>query len=140
MSFQEKSAWVMLVALVLTGVFYFYTVFAMSEGGVLASPVIAVLVIFTVIQVVIAVLGHVVIAIASPQEANAKTDERERRILTLSGHWSGMIFGVCVLASLGLYLVTHSGDLLFYTVFGSLVLSSIIEFAMHIWLQRRFVS
>jgi purine-cytosine permease-like protein len=79
MPFQEKSAWVMSLALLMGSVFYFVVVAAMSSDiSQLAPPTLPVVAIFTVILIVVAILGHVAIAIFSPKDASEPLDERER--------------------------------------------------------------
>lgn len=140
MAFNEKSAWVMTVSLLIGGVFYFGLVTAMSAAiGQLAHPILPLVVIYTVILIVFAVIGHIAIAALSPKEANAPLDERERRIIERSGHVSGYIFGIGVVLSLGTYLLFHSGDILFYGVFASLMIGQLAEYVVQIFLFRTAV-
>lgn len=137
MAFQEKSAWIMSFALLLGGIFYFGVVASMSSAaGSLASPNIPVLAVYTVLLTILALSGHFVMAILAPKEANAPTDERERRIFERAGHWSAYVFGAGVIVSLGLYLIFYDGNLLFYGVFGSLMLSQLAEYLIQIVLYR----
>ena len=137
MSFQEKSAWTMSIALLIGGIFYFGVVATMSSAaGELVQPLLPVLVVYTAILIVLAIIGHVVIAIFSPKEANAPLDERERQIFDRAGNISGYVFGFGVIVALGLYLLSHSGDLLFYLVFGSLMISQLAEYGVRIALYR----
>ena len=137
MPFHEKSAWIMSVALLLGGVFYFGAVVsAWSESGQLMSPLFPLIVIYTVFLIVIAVVGHIVIAVLAPKDANAPVDERERQIFCRAGHYSSYVFAVGVLMSLGIYLISKSGDLLFYTVFASLMVAQIAEYFFQILFYR----
>lgn len=140
MPFHEKSAWIMSVALLLGGVFYFAVVVSLSgELGGLVPPILPLVVLYTVLLVVVAVIGHIVVAICAPREANAALDERERRIFDRAGHLSGYVFGAGVLLSLALYLFTYDGNLLFYGVFGSLMLGQLAEYVIQIRLYRAVV-
>jgi len=137
MSFQEKSAWVMSLALAIGGMFYFTTVSDLSaEASQLAPPMIPVIVAYTVILVILAILGHIAIAVFSPKEANAPLDEREREIFARAGNFAGIVFGIGVITSLGMYLFSYSGDALFYSVFASLMFSQLAEYAARIFLYR----
>ena len=137
MAFHEKSAWIMALALLIGGLFYFGLVVLISNGmGELAPPLFPLIVIYTIILIALAIVGHVVIAIMTPKEANAPLDERERQIQHRAGHWSGYVIGVGVIISLGSYLFTRNGDLLFYGVFASLMLSALVEYASQIMLYR----
>ncbi|MEM7054750.1 MAG: hypothetical protein AAF446_09410 [Pseudomonadota bacterium] len=137
MAFHEKSAWIMTLALLIGGLFYFGLVVLISnEMQQLAPPLLPLIVIYTIIQIILAVVGHILIAIWTPKEANASLDERDRRINERAGHWSGYVIGIGVITSLGLYLFTRNGDLLFYAVFASLMLSALAEYASQIVLYR----
>lgn len=137
MSFKEKSAWIMLVALLACGLFYFAQVTSMSFAlGELAPPTIPIVILYTIILVLIAVVGHIVIAIFAAKEANAPSDERELKIFDRAAHRSGYFFAAGVIMSLGLYLVSYDGNSLFYGVFLSLMLAQIAEYAFQIYYYR----
>ncbi len=137
MSFKEKSAWLMLLALGVTTALYTYFVILVSkEIGELVPPIFPGLIAYTVILVIIAVVGHILLAILSPKDANSGSDEREKLIFARAGAVSGFIFGFCVVISLGIYLFTYNGHLLFYTVFGSLILSQLFEYVAQIFYFR----
>lgn len=137
MPFHEKSAWIMSVALLLGGVFYFSAVVSgWSESGQLTSPLIPLILIYTAFLVVVAIVGHIVIAVLAPKDANAPLDERESQTFCRAGHYSSYVFAVGVLISLGIYLISNSGDLLFYTVFASLMVAQIAEYFFQILFYR----
>jgi hypothetical protein len=76
MSFHEKSAWIMSIILIAFGAIYFNTVYAMSSSaGFLVDPFPSLLIKYTVAMVIIIAVGHAVIAIMSPKDANAQPDE-----------------------------------------------------------------
>ncbi len=140
MSFQEKSAWVMSLALLVGGVFYFGVVASVSsEAGELAAPLVRVVATYTAILVILAIIGHIAIAVMTPKEADAPLDERERRIFDRAGHISGVVFGFGVVTSLGYYLYSQNGDALFYLVFASLMIGQLAEYAIRIYLYRTAV-
>lgn len=137
MPYQEKSAWIMTIALIAGTFLYFGLVQSLSEGsGGLASPTLPAIVKFTVLVVLVAIIGHAATAALAPSDANSPLDERERQIVVRAGHYSGYVFGFGVISALGIYLLTHNGDLLFYTVFASLLLSQIAEYLIQIVLYR----
>ena len=140
MAFQEKSAWVMSVSLLLGGVFYFGVVKTMTaEIGQLAPPILPAVVLYTFILIVVAIIGHIAVAVLTPKEANAPLDEREKAIFHRASHVSGYLLGAGVLLSLGVYLYSYSGDALFYGVFASLMISQLAEYVMRILFYRIFV-
>ena len=140
MSFQEKSAWVMSLALLLGGAFYFGVVMSMSlELGQLARPLLPLVAVYSVILIIVSILGHILVASLAPRDANAPLDERERRIFDRAGHVSGYVFGSGVVISLGLYLLSYSGDVFFYSIFASLMIGQLTEYALRIYLYRAAV-
>lgn len=136
MPFREKSAWIMSLALLWAGGCYFYTV---AQSGQLLSPTMPLVIAYTISLVVITVVGHVVIAILSPKDANAAPDERERQIFNRAGNYSSYLFATGVVISLGWYLWTQDGHLLFYTVFASLMIGQLMEYILQIIYYRTSV-
>lgn len=140
MPFREKSAWIMAFLLVSLGAAYCYVVAAISsESGQLATPLLRLIVVYTACLILLTAVGHAVIAILAPKDAYAATDERERGIFDRAGHYSSYFVGVGVVMSLGAYLVLRSGDLLFYTVFASLMVGQIMEYVFQIIFYRTSV-
>jgi hypothetical protein len=133
MPFHEKSAWIMTLALLLGGVFYFGVVAAMSSQlGRLAPPVLPLIAVYSAVLAAIAAIGHVVIAALAPRDTGDRLDERERQVIVRAGHGSGYVLAAGVVVSLGLYLVRYDGHLLFYGVFASLMLAQLAEYVMQI--------
>lgn len=140
LAFQEKSAWVMTVALLLGGALYCQMVAGISaESGQLAQPLIPIVAVYTATLVVVSILGHVAIAVFGPKEANSNVDERDRRISDRAGHVSSYVFGVGVVLSLGFYLISHDGDVLFYSVFACLMIGQLAEYIIRIFFYRTAV-
>ena len=136
MAFHERSAWIMSFALVLGGIFYFGVVARISsEIGQLVPPMLPLVAVYTSILVAVAIAGHIVIALMA---ASASLDERERQLAVRAGHHSGLVFGAGVIMSLGLYLFSYNGNLLF-CVFGSLMISQLVEYGLQIVLYRTTV-
>lgn len=137
MPFREKTAWIMSAALLIGGLFYFRAVVSgWTEYGQLISPALPQILTYSACLVVIAVVGHIIIAALAPKEANAPVDERERQIIVRAGHFSSYLFGFGVVLSLGIYLFSQSGDLLFYTVFASLMVGQVAEYLFQILFYR----
>ena len=140
MAFQEKSAWIMSLALLVGGVFYFGLVAAMSSQiGRLAPPILPLVAVYTGILVFIAIVGHVVVAVVAPRDAGAPLDERERIIATRASHRSGYVFAAGAMLSMGFYLFSYHGDLLFYGLFASLMISQLVEYGVQIVMYRTTV-
>jgi hypothetical protein len=84
----------------------------------------------------LAIVGHIVIAALAPKDADVPVDERERHIFNRAGHYSSNVFGAGILLSLGIYLLSNNGDLLFYAVFASLMAGQIAEYILQILFYR----
>ena len=136
MPFQEKSAWIMLLALLLSGIPYISNIVTLSHGAQLPPPNIQQLVYYTIILILIAVIGHIIITAFSAKDANAKLDERERRIFDRAGKLAGYVFGFGSVGSLIFYLFFADGNLLFYGVLGSLIIGQLVEYITKIYFYR----
>lgn len=137
MAFQEKSAWIMALALLAAAGFYFGSVLSMSaQAGDWVSPGLPALLVYTVVLVAVAIVGHAIVAALSPKEPNARLDERERLIKMRAGNISGYILTSGVVISLGLYWLHTNGDLLFYSVLAALMLAQVAEFLLQILYYR----
>ncbi|MEO0574018.1 MAG: hypothetical protein AAF004_01055, partial [Pseudomonadota bacterium] len=120
-----------------SGVFYGRAVADMSMAlGNLAPPTLPLLIKYTIILIVFAVVGHIIVALARPSEADDMVDERDRVVIDKAGHWSGYILGFGVISGLFMYMFSYSGSVLFYTVFGSLMLAQFAEYVFQIVLYR----
>jgi hypothetical protein len=127
----------MFVALLLGGVYYAAVVQELSaQIGQLAPPILPTVVAYTLVLVAISVVGHIAIAVFSPKEASASLDEREKAIYYRASHLSGYVLGTGLFFSLAMYLFAHHGDLLFYGVFASIMLSELAEYLIQIVLYR----
>lgn len=140
MPFNEKTAWIMSSALLVAGVFYFYLVLSTTQSlGDIAPPLIPLVIVYTVLLVGLAVAGHIIAAVLAPKDANSQLDEREQRIMHRSSYLSSYVLGLGILLSLGLYLISYNGNLLFYAVFASFMLSQICEYIFQIIFYRTSV-
>ena len=106
MPFREKSAWIALVAMVLCYGAYFALAARHPQTVPTEPATVANLALFgaaTIAQVVIMVVAHIAVALAAPQDARAKPDERDRAILRRSYFaayhvlLAGMIIVGCVM-------------------------------------------
>ena len=124
----------MSTALLLGGFLYARAIWLIwAETGELASPSIPQVLAYTAIVVVIAIIGHVGSAALAPADTNAPADERERAIFNRAANFSSACLVGGVLISLGVYVFSNSGDLLFYTVFASLMISHILDYLLQIF-------
>ena len=132
MSFREKSAWVMSVVMVVTGLLYAWLVQAAPQ-----APVIGPLLPYVLAVIALSVMVQIVLALHSPSEANAPPDERERNVAARAGQVSGVVLAISVMLSGAVYVVFPHGNMLFHHLLGALIVAQIVEYATQIWLLRR---
>jgi hypothetical protein len=139
-SFQEKSAYITVIMLLMGGGFYFYEVMSQSlRFDEWVSLVIPELIKLTLILIIVSIIGHIMIVTISPKEAEAKLDEREKQIFYRAASLSGVILGFAVIISLGIHLISENGTLLFYTVFAGLIISQLAKYGIRIFLYRTVI-
>ena len=135
MSYKEKSAWVMCLALMLGALFYGYAVLGMTAQTA-HSPLTGIVVIYVLIIVLISIVGHIIAALVSVDEAEAVADERDKLVSVRANSASSHILGLGVITGVLMYLLGGDGDLLFHFALVSLTLSSIAEYALKIYFYR----
>lgn len=136
MSFREKSAWIFLISISLVSVFFFLHVpwtltpppnMRLAEG--LFYCILAL--------VVIEVVGHIVIAIASPEDARTPKDEREK-LIDLKA--TRAAYYVYVVGSLLAISTIHRGaNIIFMScaVLLAFVIGEVVKHALRIYYFRR---
>jgi hypothetical protein len=137
MSFREKSAWVMGLVMVVTGLFYLNVAIGTSGGMGRIVPPLTVFVPYVGLVVIASIVAQTTMAVLSPREANAPADERERLVLDRAGNWSGSVLGIGAVTSVLHFLYHGDASLLFHMVMGSLILSQVAEYTLQIALLRR---
>ncbi len=138
-SFREKSASLMLLLwLLVTGLYLVQMepwAWSLHRIDVSMKPVV----VATLWIIIGSIIVQTALALRSPGEAQAPADERERRIIDRSAAWGGRVLGFLAVTSILHYLQHRHGDLLFHTLFLSLLLAEIAEQAIRIALFRRGV-
>ncbi|WP_375291857.1 hypothetical protein [Qipengyuania sp.] len=132
MSFREKSAWVMAMVMIVTGLWYASLVQSAPD-----APVIGPLLPYVLAVIAISIAVQVVLAILSPREASAPLDERERLVAARAGQVAGVVLAVSVVLAGGVYVAFPHGNMLFHHLLGGLILAQIVNYAMQIALLRR---
>lgn len=138
MSFKERSAWIMVVALLISGIFYFQNVYEAIIATEIVEIRFSVLIVFTIILISAAIVGHTLIAVLNPEETDEASDERDKRVIEKAGHISGMVFGFLSITSLLGYVIFQVGSLLFYAVLGSLIIAQTLEYSLQIYFYRNY--
>lgn len=135
---MEKSAWVMIAALVLSAWFYFTSVISMSQAiGATAPPNLGIIAVATIVIIAIAIFGHVIAAVIDPASADAPEDERDKRVAQRSGNLAGWVLSIVVMGGIWSFAVRGDGNLLFHILVMGMVLSQLAEYALKIWFYRR---
>ncbi len=138
MTFRERSAWIMALIMLVTGLFFAYLARAipaeappMAQLGVIVPYVGAVIIGSIVVQTVLAITYR--------RDAGKPADERERIVIDRAGNWSGVVLAVGVLSAAASYLVWENGNLLLQAIIGALIVAQVADYAFQIWLFRRGV-
>lgn len=119
MNFKEATAYILLTAIGLSGVWYVRAMAGLASLGPASVPPPAlnsVLVVAVIGFVALVVAGHVLVAIAQAidnREVDDFADERDRLIDLKGEQLGGFVLGGCVLLALGLIL---SEQPMFWTV------------------------
>jgi hypothetical protein len=137
MAFREKSAWVMGLLMAAAGVYYLNMLLGAARAFGGAPPPAGIFAAYVVLVVVGSIVAQIVLAVASPKEAAAPADERERIMLQRAGHWSGFVLGAGAVTALLHFLAYGDGNALFHILLGSLIVSQVAEYAFQIALLRR---
>lgn len=95
LSFEEKSAWGSLAAIVLAGLWYFPKALAVVRTSENPIALIAVSVLWVILLVIVEVVYHTIIAAISPRDAG-KADERDRLINLKAERNASFVLGFCL--------------------------------------------
>ncbi len=137
MSFQEKSTWVM--GIILLGVYgwYFSVVLGQLEGGdVEVIDYRSQMLTTVVLLIVAAVVAHVVIAVANPQDAD-RTDVRDREINRYGEFVGSYVLGTGALVALGMAMFEVEHFWIANVILAGLVLSELTALGTRLVLYRR---
>lgn len=143
LSFQEKSTWGTLVALLVIGTLYSRAAWQLWQHEALVSEaVFGLLLGYTVLLVVVLVVYHVLISVLSSREDD---DERDRLIEWRSGNIGGLVLGFGVFTVIGHILVGGwRGDPLFLSPVAIanvlllvMLVASVAEMTLKLYYYRR---
>ncbi len=133
MSFKEKSAWIVLVAMLWIFGGYTWSLYKAGSFGAGTTGVMFGTIIGFVILVVIA---HIVVAIFSARPGDEQEDERDRLIELKADSLSGYALGAATLTALALALF-EGAYLIANILFLGLAGSEIIKNACQVLLYRK---
>ena len=137
MSFREKSAWISLVLILLVFGPYFWLVGQSLVGRthVHGGTQFALILLFVVLEIVV----HIAVAIQSPRDAEAPTDEREDLIdLRATRMAFYVLFGGALMSIFTLHFPVNVWTLSQFVLF-SIVIAELVKFASQIVFYRRGV-
>lgn len=138
MSFQERSAWAMLLVLIISGYLMANTVITESLAiSRVIEPHLGLVINYVIIVTVLSVTSHILLAVTSPKTAERNSDEREQLFSQQAMRISSFVMSFAVVTGLLNYLYYKSGALLFYTVFAGLVIAEITQNIIVIIRHRR---
>ena len=105
LSFQEKSAWGLLIGIGVVSYFYFPAAFDVADRVPHGAPLIALSVIGVIALIVIEAVYHAIIAVTSGDES---MDERDVMFSLKSERIAGYALGVGLFWLVGHIIATHS--------------------------------
>lgn len=136
-AFEERSAWIQLVSLLAVLVGYSLVAGQMLSNGVTALPAYAgVFGVSIVLMVIVVVVGHVAVAIASRPEAR---DERDRVIEWRAESYSGWLLATGVFTALTLMVLSVPNVWSAHLLLLSLFLAELLKLVLQLVFYRRGV-
>jgi hypothetical protein len=135
MSFREKSAWISLMLIVLVFGPYFWLVGRSFAGRthVHGGTQFALILLFVVLEIVL----HIAVAIQSPRDAEAPSDERDNLIdLRATRVAFYVLFGGALISIFTLHFPVNVWTLSQFVLF-SIVVAELVKFGSQIVFYRR---
>ena len=128
MSFQEKSAWVLIIATAIIGGLF---VFGLAEDGGIAAQgnIFSAIILFVILVVVM----HIAIAILNPKAADT-SDERDRQIERKAEMAGGFTLGGFMLLILAMASISgdwHIANLAFIGLLASELIKGLWQIALY---------
>ncbi|MEL7239217.1 MAG: hypothetical protein AAGK78_10165, partial [Planctomycetota bacterium] len=136
-SFEEKSAWIQLIAIAITlGAYFVIAGVLLSRGVTEIKAFVPIFVLTVTVQVVVMVASYLLITVFG---ARQEKDERDRVILWRAEAGSGWILGVGVLAALGAMVVGVPIVWIANGLLAALVVSELLRCGLQVLYYRRGV-
>ncbi len=133
MSFKEKSAWIVLAAML--WIFGGYA-WALYQAGSFGAGTTGMMFGTIIGFIIVVVVGHIVVAIFSAKPGDDAEDERDRLIELKADSLSGYVLGAAALGALALALF-EGAYLIANVLFLGLAASEIIKNGWQVALYRR---
>ena len=137
-SFEEKSVWIQLLStLVVLGSYFAVAARLMSSGVTVLAAFVPLFVVSVALLVVVLVVGHIVVAIASRPEGR---DERDRLIAWRAESNSSWILATGVLAAITALVASVEAIWVAHLLLLSMLLSEVARFCFQLFYYRRGMS
>lgn len=137
MSFQERSTWILGVIMLVVYGWYFTTVFAgIDDPAMTAVGYKGMMVATVIVLVILAVVTHIIIAIADPKGAD-QNDERDREINRYGEYVGGYVLAVGAVIAMGMAMLEMDSFWVANAILAGLVLSELVSAGVKIVLYRR---
>ncbi|MEU5860094.1 hypothetical protein ABZ815_02905 [Nonomuraea sp. NPDC047529] len=137
MSYEEKGAWVYLVATVGTYVAYVIVILGRAGGGPLSAvPYVAPMVWAIGISIGLSIAGRIVVEIVKPSESH-QSDVRDREINRSAQHVGGVVLGGSMMVPLGLTMAEADHFWIANAIYAALVLSALVATPLRLIAYRR---
>jgi hypothetical protein len=137
MSYEERGAWVYLVAVVVTFVGYVAVVLGRAGGGGLASAdYVAPLLWSLGISIAVTVVGRIVLEVVRPG-GGTTADVRDKEIARSGDYVTGMVVGFGVLLPLALALVEADYFWIANSIYAISALAAVVGTAVKLVMYRR---
>lgn len=134
-SFNEKSAWIQFLSLLVIGAIYGVSATNLMENGATNIGAFVPLLIKTgVLLILVMIVSHIVLAIITKPE---KADERDLMITVKSLGGSSRVLEVCVLVAIIAIINSVSIVWVMHGLVISLILAELVMLAMQIIFYRR---
>lgn len=141
MSFREKSVWVSTGIMIWLWSWYASIVIpGIADGTITRAETMGLFIGVTVAVVVMEVIGHIILAILSPKDANADEDERDRMIdQKADSHSAWMLGGGIITICLFTLFQDLSGVSVIHLLLLLLIAVEVVTGALQILYYRRGV-
>jgi hypothetical protein len=134
-SFEERSVWIQLFSMVLILGGYFLVAWQMLSAGVtVLVPYVPVFAVAVTLMVIVIVVGHAAVAVASRPEGR---DERDRLIEWRAESNSGWVVGAGVILGICAMIASVPNVWTAHLLLMSLFLSEVLRFVLQLVYYRR---
>lgn len=137
-TFREKSLWLLLVSLCVTFGIYFVLALPTASSQIESADVAAFIGI-VVVLVVVQIIGHALLGMASRRELAAKvqSDERDTLVRLKGSQWGSYVLAVGVFCSLGVGVFVAGNFAFVHVLLAFWVLAQATEYATQLVFYRR---